>query len=326
MKSSPCLCELSDADAYSRAAQTLREPAATFGEIHPAWELVHARSVKFFARHDLGHCKGERGIIEARHIARGAALAFPYVSTATLQVVVDWIAHNCLHDDAVERMSDIYEIADLGRWCRRALAGEVLPAEAPPLAQVLSSWRREAAQVAPASWLEQMALRSDAMSQSFVAERLLADTGPELTMPQYVDWRVQAGPFDVFFSFVQLAVVPVRATVPAQAVPLRRLAVKLAVLGNDLRSAPRERHEASLPLLRKGTDTASDSEALVQMYNEALEQFEDLAPTLSGDAALYAEALGRAVNANAHWERSSSWATEWVNPEPAPPLLDLVTC
>jgi hypothetical protein len=217
MKSSPSLCGLSDAYAYSRAAQTLREPAATFGEIHPAWELVHARTVEFFARHDLGHCKAERGIIEARHIARGAALAFPHVSTATLQVVVDWIAHNCLHDDAVERMSDVYGIAELGRWCRRALSGEVLPGGAPPLAQVLSSWRREAAQVAPASWLEQMALRSDAMSQAFVAERLLADAGPKLTMQQYVGWRAQAGPFDVWFSFVQLAVAPVRATVPAEA-------------------------------------------------------------------------------------------------------------
>jgi hypothetical protein len=62
------------------------------------------------------------------------------------------------------------------------------------------------------------------------------------------------------------------------------------------------------------------------MYNEAREQFEDLAPRLSGDAGLYAEAFGRAVNANAHWERSSSWAAEWVNPESAAALLDPLAC
>lgn len=287
------------------SGQELRSPLGFTGqtEVNPAWERVHKNSMEFLVRHNLIQSKEEFDFMNHEQVAWGIGTAYPYCNEETFQLITDWTNHNCLHDDAVEKIKDPQSVIALAHSCMLALAGEALPHNASMFARALAEWRQRAVHIGTPPWLEHFAQRCDAMSHSFVTERYLTNSNAKLPLNQYIVLRTDSSPLEAWFDFADLALGLMAANLPRHTQLLRHDAVEIALVGNEVRTSKREQSQGAPRLLRQSDAGTAN---LIRAYNAALDRFEQRAALLVGDSALYAHTLARALHALSCFERRAN--------------------
>lgn len=284
------------------------------GRRQPGLVDAHERSVAFLAEHGLVPDSRVRRYLDRAAVVEGLAIALPDLCPARFQLVLDWTHHNCLHDDAMERLGDLYTVAEVSRAYADALAGRPVARPAHPLVASMVAWRARAVEVGVASdLLAHFAERAARMATQFLLEHLHARHEIRLGEAEYLRQRVDSGPSDAWYALLDLVWGPEGRPTPENVATLRRLATAANVAGNELRTLGRELDQGNgSNLLVQAPDPAAAVERLLEFHNQQTRALEVAAHAPDPATRAYARRLARAVYATHVYERSSHRGLAWT--------------